>query len=159
MQSALLELGHSVGEHRIARLMKSAALTAHARCRFRARAGSGTSALAMAALQDCGQHLQPQRANQVWVTDMTYLKTQQGWIFLAAVMDAYTRQIVGWAMDSQMHSTLIEHALLRALRQRRPAAGWRVILTITLAWKASSTLSRSSPFIVTSSCLQRIFVL
>jgi transposase InsO family protein len=65
----------------------------------------------------------PTRLNQVWVADITYIHTQQGWVYLAAVMDLYSRRIVGWALGYSLHSTLVKDALQHALDLHRPVAG------------------------------------
>ena len=61
--------------------------------------------------------------NRYWVGDITYIPTQEGWLYLAVVMDLYSRQIVGWSMDSRMKAELVNNALLMALWQRKPAKG------------------------------------
>jgi transposase InsO family protein len=65
----------------------------------------------------------PQSANRVWVGDITYVFTAQGWLYLAAVMDLYSRKIVGWATSQSLETTLVKAALQQALVDRRPAAG------------------------------------
>ena len=65
----------------------------------------------------------PQAANRIWVTDITYLLTAQGWLYLAAVMDLYSRKIVGWATSPSLETPLVKAALRQALANRRPAAG------------------------------------
>ena len=57
---------------------------------------------------------------QAWVSDITYLKTQQGWQYLATVMDTHTREIVGWAMDGRMQTALIQSALIMAIKKAKP---------------------------------------
>jgi transposase InsO family protein len=59
----------------------------------------------------------------LWVADLTYLRTWEGWLYLAAVQDAYSRMIVGWAMTEHMRSELVVEALQMALARRRPAPG------------------------------------
>lgn len=61
--------------------------------------------------------------NQVWVADITYVPTAEGWLYLAGVMDLYSRKLVGWAMASHLESSLTLDALQMALHHRRPAAG------------------------------------
>ena len=66
----------------------------------------------------------PQTApNRLWVADITYLRTWEGWLYLAAVQDVYSRRIVGWAMADHMRSEIVVDALEMALAQRRPAPG------------------------------------
>jgi putative transposase len=61
--------------------------------------------------------------NKKWMTDMTFVETQEGWLYLAGVIDAYSRKIVGWAMGSNHDAELVKQALHMALLQRQPAAG------------------------------------
>lgn len=61
--------------------------------------------------------------NQVWVSDITYIRTLAGWMYLAAFIDLYSRKVVGWALDTQMNSELIETALKRAVWSRKPPKG------------------------------------
>jgi len=63
------------------------------------------------------------KPDQAYVGDITYLRTQQGWLYLAVVMDLYSRRIVGWQMDSTMKASLVCDALTMAIWQRRPPAG------------------------------------
>ncbi len=60
------------------------------------------------------------KVNQVWLSDVTFIATQQGWLYLAAVLDLYSRRIVGWAMDKQISDSLTTRAVHMALRQRKP---------------------------------------
>ena len=116
MRHALLAEGLLASEQRIARLMKLHQLHAHIRRRWRPRSSAGQAQ----GLANTLAHTTVTQANQAWVTDMTYLKTQQGWLYLATVMDAYTRQIIGWAMGQRMTTALIEQAFLMAMKQRQP---------------------------------------
>ena len=63
------------------------------------------------------------RPNELWVTDITQHRTREGWLYCCAVLDAFSRRIVGWSMDSRADSTLVVNALDMAIRNRRPAAG------------------------------------
>ena len=63
------------------------------------------------------------RPDQKWVADITYIPTAEGWLYLAGVLDLYSRKIVGWAMSEQIDANLVEQALRMALYQRRPARG------------------------------------
>jgi putative transposase len=60
------------------------------------------------------------KPNRVWVTDITYIRTWQGWLYLAVVMDFYSRRIVGWATRATIDRELVLNAVLRAVRSRRP---------------------------------------
>jgi transposase InsO family protein len=61
--------------------------------------------------------------DRVWVADITYLRTWEGWLYLIAVQDVYSRRIVGWAIDSHVRTELVLDALRMALARRRPAPG------------------------------------
>jgi putative transposase len=61
--------------------------------------------------------------NQAWTSDITYIRTRQGWLYLAAVMDLFSRKIIGWAMAPTMPTELVAQALRMALQQRRPPPG------------------------------------
>jgi transposase InsO family protein len=61
--------------------------------------------------------------NRIWLADITYIPTDEGWLYLAAVMDLYSRKIVGWAMRDHLRTELASSALTMAIRQQRPAAG------------------------------------
>ncbi len=61
--------------------------------------------------------------NQKWLTDITYIRTQEGWLFLAAVLDVFSRKIVGWAMSDKINAQLVKSALEMAIAHRKPAPG------------------------------------
>ena len=66
------------------------------------------------------RQVSPQSPNQAWGTDITYLWTQEGWIYLAVVIDLYSRRVVGWAMDKRMKKALVIRALMMAVNLRKP---------------------------------------
>ena len=63
------------------------------------------------------------KENQVYVGDITYIATHEGWLYLATVIDLYSRRIVGWSMDDRMQTSLVNDALLMAIKQRNPQKG------------------------------------
>jgi len=69
------------------------------------------------------RQFEPVAVNQVWVADITYIPTWEGWLYLAAVEDLYSRQIVGWSMSERMTSRLVVDALAMAVSRRLPGAG------------------------------------
>jgi len=64
-----------------------------------------------------------QKRNEVWTGDITYIRTQEGWLYLAAVMDIYSRKVIGWQLDKNLNSDLVERALKNALMDRRVEKG------------------------------------
>jgi putative transposase len=66
------------------------------------------------------QNFNPTGPNQVWAGDFTYMRTGESWIYLAIVMDLYSRRIIGWAINKHMTTALVERALTRAVKLRRP---------------------------------------
>ena len=69
------------------------------------------------------RQFRPDAPNVLWIADITYLRTWEGWLYLAAVQDAYSRRIVGWSMADHMRSELVVHALTMGVGRRRPAPG------------------------------------
>ena len=61
------------------------------------------------------------RANKAWVTDITYIRTHEGWLYLSVVLDLFSRQVVGWSMSNTINKELVLNALLSAVWRRRPA--------------------------------------
>lgn len=69
------------------------------------------------------QNFNPMAANEVWAGDITYLKTAEGWMYLAIVMDLFSRRIVGWHIDKRMTTDLINRAMIKAVNLRQPPKG------------------------------------
>lgn len=117
----LHDKGVKISRRRCARLMRTKGLRGRKKNRRRPRTTDSRHGRATPA-----NHLasaQPSGPNQVWVTDITYLKTAEGWLYLAAILDLWSRRVVGWATASTLHATLVETALRQALRARRPPKG------------------------------------
>ena len=120
---AELRMEHNirVGRKRVARLMKAAAISG---VRPRKRWKTTIRVPAVEPATDLVERqFRPTSPNLVWVADITLLRTGEGWLYLAAVQDAYSRQIVGWSMATHMRSTLVVDALKMALARRRPGPG------------------------------------
>ena len=109
-------------ENRVARLMRRHRLRAKSKRPFRPRTTQGRQNQRPAP-NHLAQRPPATAVNQTWVADLTYLRTRGGWIYLAAVMDLYSRKIVGWALGFSLQSSLVEAALRQALALRRPAPG------------------------------------
>ncbi len=115
-----LHMAWGCGKNRVARLMRVVGLQARRQRRFKHTTDSRhTYPVAPNRLPD----MVVARPNQVWVTDITYIWTKQGWVYLAAVMDLYSRRVVGWAVRSRLTRDLVIAALRQAIVQRRPPAG------------------------------------
>ena len=120
---AELDMEHDVrvGRKRVARLMKAAGISGvkpRKRWRTTIRIPGITPATDLVERQ-----FRPTSPNVLWVADITYLRTGEGWLYLAAVQDAYSRQIVGWSMATHMRTMLVVDALKMALSRRRPPPG------------------------------------
>ena len=120
---ALRAQGHGHGERRIGRLMREAGLCARQRRRFRPRTTDSRHEGPIAPNRLPQRALQLTGPDQIWVVDMTYLETTEGWLYLAIVLDLYSRRVVGWAFDSKMPAALPQAALAMALRHRQPPRG------------------------------------
>jgi putative transposase len=114
--------GRRHGRKRVARLMRQAGLSGCPRPRRRPRTTVADPAAAPA--PDLVQRaFDPLAPNRLWLADITYVPTEEGWLYLAAVLDAFSRRVVGWAMADHLRTELVLAALDLALRRRRPAAG------------------------------------
>lgn len=118
---SLRQQGQRCGRNRVARLMKAHGLRAKQKRPFRPR--TTVAAAGKAAPNLLMQTPAPSAPNQVWVADITYVDTAEGWLYLAAVMDLYSRKIVGWHATKHLDAALVEAAMSQALRSRRPPPG------------------------------------
>ncbi|HEY0939529.1 MAG TPA: IS3 family transposase [Steroidobacter sp.] len=113
----VLEAGHPCGLHRIERLMRTQALRARPRRRgLPVDRGERSSAAVAPNLLD--RQFQAAAPNQKWAADFTYLWTAEGWLYVAVVLDLYSRRAVGWSMQSQMTTQLVTDALMMAIWRR-----------------------------------------
>lgn len=113
--------GIRVGEKRVARLMRAAGLQGAHR---RRRKGCTIPVAGVEPFRDLvGRDFRPKTPNTVWAIDIKQTKTGEGWLYLAAVQDLFSRRIVGWSMASHMRSELVVDALQMAVTKRRPASG------------------------------------
>ena len=113
--------GISCSRNRVARLMRSEGLWGRRRRAFKATTDSKHSFPVAPNL--LARDFTASAPDQVWVSDITYLACEEGWEYLATVMDLYSRRIVGWAMQSTLERSLTLKALEMAIAQRRPAPG------------------------------------
>lgn len=120
MAQELRRRGHDIGRHRARGLMKEAEVVVRARRRHYYSKGGTSSAIAPNRLNRQFEVAQP---NRVWAGDVTFIWTQQGWLYLAVVIDLYSRRVVGWAFSSSADTRLVSRALRLALESRRPDKG------------------------------------
>ncbi len=121
VHAALGATGRRVGRKRVARLMRSAGLRGCGRRRrVRTTVSDPTATPAPNLVQ---RRFVADAPNQLWVTDLTYLWTTEGWLYLAAMLDVHSRRVVGWAMADHLRTELALEALAMAIGDRRPRSG------------------------------------
>jgi len=114
----LVELGVECGKHRVHRLMRREGLRSQSGYRRRPAPRRGRpSVIAPNRLQQQFNIAEPNRA---WVTDITYIRTHEGWLYLAVVLDLFSRQVIGWSMQTRIDRELVLDALLMAVWRRQP---------------------------------------
>ena len=113
----LRELGEHCGENRVYRLMRRAGLRAQVGYRRPRHRSGEPHVVTPNRLQ---QQFVTEVPDQTWVTDITYIKTHEGWLYLAVVVDLFSRKVVGWSMQSRITKELALDALLMAVWRRQP---------------------------------------
>ena len=116
----LLANGAECGLHRIERLMRLQALRARPR-RRRLPKDEGDRQLAAMPANLLDRQFAAERPNQKWIADFTYIWTVEGWLYVAAVIDLFSRRVVGWSMATHLRTELVLEALNMAIAQRRPS--------------------------------------
>lgn len=120
VHAELRRRGKRVARKRVARLMRKAGLVGRCPRRFRRT----TIADPTTQVPDLVQRdFRPTAPNQLWCSDITYIRTWEGWLYLAVVLDAYSRKVVGWAIADHLRTELATAALQMALTSRRPPPG------------------------------------
>ena len=121
MARKLREEGQVISREKARRLMKKLKLVVTQRVAYKVT----TKRKHHHAVADnlLNQNFNPLGKNEVWAGDITYLKTKEGWMYLAVVMDLYSRRIVGWHIDKRMTTDLIYRAMLKAINLRQPPKG------------------------------------
>lgn len=119
--AALRNQGHEIGRYRVRRLMKAADLRPVWKRKFICTTDSKHALPVAANVLD--RQFDVAIPNQAWTSDITYIWTRQGWLYLAVVMDLYSRKIIGWAMAPTMATELVARALQMALQHRCPLPG------------------------------------
>ena len=123
VHQALRQQGIGCSRNRVARLMRLNGIQARRR-RPKFPKTTWRRQGALAAPNLLKQNFNILWPNQTWVSDITYIDTAEGWLYLAAVMDLFARPIVGWAMADHMESSLVEAAFKMAVQHRSPQVGW-----------------------------------
>ena len=121
VHAELSERGRRVGRKRVARIMRENGIKSRPKRRFRLTTDS--SHTLPVALNFLDRNFAASAPNQVWVGDITYIWTLEGWMYLAVLIDLYSRAVVGWALSDRMTRQLTLDALSMAVAARRPARG------------------------------------
>ncbi|MGS1118400.1 IS3 family transposase [Castellaniella sp. UC4442_H9] len=116
----LRDLGERCGKHRVARLMRENHL--RSQTGYKRRPGHRGGRPSLVAENLLQQQFDVAGPDQAWVTDITYIRTHEGWLYLAVVLDLFARTVVGWSMSSRIDADLVLNALLAAVWRRRPKA-------------------------------------
>jgi transposase InsO family protein len=117
VHAELRNRGKRVGRKRVARLMHKAGLVGRTPRRFRRTTIADPNTQVVDLVQ---RQFDPTAPNQLWLSDITYIRTWEGWLYLAIVLDAYSRKVVGWALADHMRTELVTSALQMALIGRQP---------------------------------------
>ena len=121
IRQELVEEGESISRTRVARLMKQQELESKRRHQFKTTTQAHpTRPVAPNLLNQTFETTQPDRG---YVGDITFIPTEEGWLYLAVLLDLYSRAVVGWAMSARIHAKLTHDALMMAIWKRRPAPG------------------------------------
>lgn len=113
----LRDIGERCGKHRVRRLMRLAGLRAQVGYRRPRQKSGPASVVAPNRLQ---QQFNVAEPNEAWVSDITHIRTHEGWLYLAVIVDLYSRRVIGWSMQSRIKKELVLDALLMAVWRRRP---------------------------------------
>jgi transposase InsO family protein len=121
MVKQLIAEGHQIGRYKVRRIMRQLGLKAKTPKRFKLTTDSKHSLPVAPNILD--RRFDVQAPNTVWTADISYVWTYEGWLYLAIVMDLYSRQIIGWATSERMKKQLVLDALAMAYWQRKPPRG------------------------------------
>jgi putative transposase len=121
IRASLLRKGVACGRHRVARLMRTAGISPYKRHKWHPVTTQRQPGV-IPAPNRLNQDFSASAANTKWVSDFTYIDTAEGWLYLAIILDLFSRKVVGWAMAEQMNTALVETALHMALHGRQPTS-------------------------------------
>ena len=121
MVRELRKRGFTAGKERVERLMRENGIRARHKRRFKVTTDSKHGLPVAANLLD--RNFTPAAPNQVWTSDITYLWTDEGWLYLAIVLDLFNREVIGWSLKPRMTTDIVTDALTMAWFRRRPGSG------------------------------------
>lgn len=119
---SLRRIGHRCGKNRVARLMRENHIRPVQKRRFRPRTTDSRHAFALAENR-LAKASKPDRPNQIWQSDITYIPISKGFVYLSVTLDAFSRKVVGWQLKDTMDSSLVTDTINKACRQRRLRSG------------------------------------
>ena len=122
MHAELKGRGHACSVNTVAKVMKSLGIQAISHRKFRVRTTDSNHEFPVAR-NELDQDFTATKPNEIWLSDITYIPTREGWLDLAAVEDLYSRRVVGWSMGTTLESRLVVDALHMAVAQRFPDEG------------------------------------
>ena len=114
-------MGHTVGKTKVERVMKKHGIRAKTKRKFRVTTDSNHKQPVASNLLN--RNFSPEKPNETWASDITYVWTREGWLFLAVIVDLFSRQVVGWSLDKTMTKELVCSALRQAYFRRKPGTG------------------------------------
>jgi putative transposase len=113
--------GYRINKKRISRIMKINGLRAKARRKYKVTTKSGNNEIIVD--NKVNQQFQVSRPNKIWVSDITYIWTEEGWLYLTIILDLYSRMIVGWSMSKNVNAKLVVDAIEQAFSKREVESG------------------------------------
>ena len=113
--------GYAIGRYRVRKLMNKLGLIVKPKRKYKVTTDSNHQL--PVAENILNREFYPEQANQVWASDITYIWTQEGWLYLAVVIDLYSRRVIGWSLDKRMTQSLVIRALMMAIGLRNPPKG------------------------------------
>jgi transposase InsO family protein len=113
--------GEKCGKKRVARLMRENGIIARTKKKFRMYSKAAKEEETVTNILD--RNFQPEKPNSAWVSDITYIATRSGWLFLCVIIDLYSRKVVGWSMSGRMDTGMVLRALEMACLNRNPGKG------------------------------------
>ena len=121
IKKELVDRGRKVSKNRVARRMRKAGLRSKIRRKYRVTTDSRHNLPVAPNLLE--RNFTAEAPDRVWVSDITYLNTRSGWLYLTVIIDLFSRMVVGWALSSSLSHEMVVTALKRAVRRRHPAKG------------------------------------